>query len=38
MLSKLFTGGKKVGNIDLFFAIIWKLIAFSKVDYLKEIA
>jgi hypothetical protein len=37
-LARLFTGGKRVGNLDLFFAVIWKLVTHSKVEYLKEVS
>lgn len=37
ILSHLFSGGKKLGNMDLWFAVIWLMIEQGKVPYLNEI-
>lgn len=35
-LAKMFTGGKLVGNMDLYFAVLWYLIVTGKIEYLSD--
>ena len=37
IISKLVSGGRRVGNNDLWFAIIWYIIESSMVPHLKEV-
>lgn len=36
-IAKLMTGGKLVGNMNLYYAVIWHLIAEKQIEYLKDI-
>lgn len=36
-IAKLMTGGKLVGNLNLYYAVIWHLIEEKEIEYLKDI-
>lgn len=36
-LSQLVSGGKKLGNLNLWFAVLWHLIKTGKIPYLEEV-
>lgn len=36
-LAKLITGGKMLGNLNLYYAVIWYLINEGEIEYLKPI-
>jgi hypothetical protein len=36
-IAKLITGGKILGNLNMYYAVIWHLIHFGQIEYLKDI-
>jgi hypothetical protein len=36
-IAKLISGGKVLGNLNLFYAVIWYLIQEGSIEYLKDI-
>jgi hypothetical protein len=36
-LAKLVSGGKILGNLNLYYAVIWYLIQEGAIEYLKDI-
>jgi hypothetical protein len=37
-LFNLFVGGKRLGNVDLYFAVIWRLVARGDIPWLTDVA